>query len=250
MFFSLFHTLVHRWYVFLFLLSYLLIASYHWGWKRSIKLLLIGYFVAWASEASSIRNGFPYGFYQYHYDQMPHEIFAWGVPIWDSLSYPFLAFAGYMMALYLQSRWKRFTPLPELQQAWSTVFLGAAMTMILDVIIDPVAKRGSQWFLGDIYSYPFGGGYFGVPLSNFAGWFLVALLILGLFRLTDRLEGVPKSIDSVKLGGLFFWGVYFFNLSITVYIHAYSLAIVSSLWGILIFIASKFGRKSNLQELI
>ncbi len=154
------------------------------------------------------------------------------------------------MALYLHSRWKRFTPLNELHRSWITVLLGAVLTMILDIVIDPVSKRGSQWFLGDIYSYPGGGWYFGVPLSNFAGWFLVALAILGIFRLTDKLEGIPKSIDSVKLGVMLFWGVYLFNLGISLYIKAYPLAVVSSLWGIALWIASKFGRRSNLQELI
>ncbi len=47
------------------------------------------------------------------------------------------------------------------------------MMMLLDVVIDPLAVRGDRWFLGRVFDYPSGGVYFGVPLSNFAGWLLV-----------------------------------------------------------------------------
>ena len=52
----------------------------------------------------------------------------------------------------------------------------------LDIIIDPVALRGYRWFLGQIYGYPEGGVYFGVTISNFAGWFLVALVLIRVLQ--------------------------------------------------------------------
>jgi putative membrane protein len=51
--------------------------------------------------------------------------------------------------------------------------------MLLDVVIDPVAVRGDRWFLGRIFYYPAGGVYFGVPLSNFAGWMIVGMVGVG-----------------------------------------------------------------------
>jgi putative membrane protein len=226
------HTIVERWYVVLFLISYLLIGSIHWGGKRTLKFLVIGYFIAWASEATSTRTGFPYGMYYYHYDVMAGEPFFMGVPLWDSLSYVFLSFAGFMMALFLRARWNRVTPLDQLQRSWGTVLLGATLTMILDVVIDPVAHLGNQWFLGDIYHYPPGGLYFDVPLSNFGGWFLVALAILTVFRISDRMEGVPREPKTVYLGVGLFFGVYFFNLIITYWIGAWKLGLASTAWGL------------------
>ncbi|MDX1411291.1 MAG: carotenoid biosynthesis protein [Nitrospirales bacterium] len=229
-------TLINRWYVFVFLIAYLSIASLHWGATRTLKFLIFGYFIAWASEAASIRTGFPYGMYYYHYDQMAGEPFFFGVPVWDSASYVFLSFAGYLMALYLRTRWDRFTPLTQLQKSWLTVLLGAAMTMLLDIVIDPVAHLGSQWFLGDIYHYPPGGEYFDVPLTNFAGWFIVPLAIIGIFRLTDRLEGVPEEPKTILLGVALYGGVYFFNLIITFAIGAWKLGLASTAWGVFILI--------------
>jgi uncharacterized membrane protein len=230
--------LLHRWYVFLFLVAYLSIGSLHWGSRRTIKFLILGYFIAWGSEALSIRNGFPYGMYYYHYDQMAGEPFLLGVPLWDSMSYVFLSFAAYMMALYLRSRWDRFTPIPQLQSSWGTVLLGAFLTMILDIVIDPLANLGKQWFLGDIFHYPPGGQYFGVPLSNFGGWFLVAFLILATFRLSDSLEGVPHHPKTTLLGVGLFLGVYFFNLSLTFWIGAWKLGLASAGWGIFLLCLS------------
>ncbi len=61
--------------------------------------------------------------------------------------------------------------------------------MLLDVVIDPLAVRGDRWFLGRIFYYPEPGGYFGVPVSNFAGWVVVgATIVLGwqVLRAVDR----------------------------------------------------------------
>lgn len=248
---SILHTAAERWYVVLFLLSYLGIASFHWGWKRTLKFLVFGYLVAWASEASSIRNGFPYGDYSYRYDNMPGEIFLYGVPVWDSVSYVFLNFAGWMTALALRGRWNPRVPMQILQRSWKTVLLGGFLTMMLDVVIDPVANMGERWFLGDIYYYPHGGWYFGVPWTNFAGWFLVGLAIQGGFLLIDSLEGVPKKAASVLLGVGLFLGVYFFNLGITVYLKEWKLAAASAAWGILlVIVAAKKGSRKNLRDLI
>ncbi len=241
------HILVKRWYVFTFLIAFLGVATYHWGWKRTLKFLALGYFIAWVSEASSIRNGFPYGYYQYRYENMPGEIFLYGVPIWDSLSYVFLNFAGWMSALFFRSRWNPTTPLPELQKSFRTILLGAVLTMIIDVVIDPVANLGAKWFLGDIYYYPHGGWYFGVPLSNFAGWFLVSLAILGIFRLTDKLEGIPKRMNSVVLGLLLYLGVYFFNLGITISVGTYYLATASAGWGVLLLLLLRKGKRKRVE---
>lgn len=51
-----------------------------------------------------------------------------------------------------------------------------------DVIIDPVALQGERWFLGEIYGYPQEAVYFGVPLTNFAGWAVVGFLSLLGYR--------------------------------------------------------------------
>jgi putative membrane protein len=119
--------------------------------------------------------------------------------------------------------------------------------MNLDIVIDPLAHLGKYWFLGDIYHYPNPGRYFDVPLSNFAGWFLVSLATLSAFRLTDRLEGIPKTIRSIQWGALLFWGIYLFNLGITLWIRAYALAAASAGWGLLLLLLSRKAKRPGLE---
>ena len=92
------HTILVRPYVFLFLAAYLVLSISSWGWRRSFAFLLFGYLIAWASEAASIRTGFPYGWYFYRYENLEGEWLNAGVPVWDSLSYVFLCYAGLELA--------------------------------------------------------------------------------------------------------------------------------------------------------
>src|SRR3989338_7343937 len=97
----LFYTFSHRWYVTLFLLTYLFIAIRSHGWRFTFQFLIVGYFIAWISEGLSIRTGFPYGWYFYIYENLQGEWLNWGVPVWDSMSYVFLCFAGYSVAEFV-----------------------------------------------------------------------------------------------------------------------------------------------------
>jgi uncharacterized membrane protein len=98
------------------------------------------------------------------------------------------------------------------------------------VVTDPVALRGSRWFLGDLYRYDGEGLYFGVPGSNFLGWLLVSLVIVVTFRAVASLpvlggrvalsarslrieEGSRRFI--VWLGVALYLGVLLFDLAVT-----------------------------------
>ncbi len=69
---------------------------------------------------------------------------------------------------------------------------------LLDVVIDPLAVRGERWFLGHLFTYPEGGLYFGVPLSNFGGWLLVGWATVGgyVWRAGDAAAGLAPARGS------------------------------------------------------
>lgn len=198
-------------YVFGFLVAFLFLAIRLWGSKRTLLWLVLGYTIAWASEALSIRTGFPYGWYFYKVENLQQDILLAGVPIWDSLSYTFLIFAGYTTAQY------RF---PQLSPAWQAVAGGFA-TMLLDIMIDPVANLGRYWFLGDIYYYPTGGAHFGVPISNYLGWFWVSWAVIRVFQLCHS-EGNVRRISRVYPA--FFLAIGIFNTVIAAWIGAWGIA--------------------------
>ena len=86
-------------YVFIFLGAYLLIAIWHLGAGRALAFLVLGYLISWAAEFCSINFGFPFGEYLYIPATLDREIWVAGVPFMDSLSYVFLAYASYSLAL-------------------------------------------------------------------------------------------------------------------------------------------------------
>ncbi|MBI2337167.1 MAG: carotenoid biosynthesis protein [Deltaproteobacteria bacterium] len=227
--------LIKRWYVWCFLISYFLIAHFYWGWRQTLKFLFLGYLLAWGSEALSIRHGFPYGLYQYHYEAMPHEWMIFGVPFWDSLSYVFLAFFSLTVATLIHAKYRPQHPLIEIQNSWLTLLMAACYMMMIDIVIDPVANQGEKWFLGKIYHYPEGGAYFGVPLSNFAGWWLTALVIYIFNRMLWPAKESSLMERFLPLGTLLYFMVFIFNFLITWWIGDYKLLFADILWGTLMF---------------
>jgi putative membrane protein len=105
--------------------------------------------------------------------------------------------------------------------------------MLIDVVIDPVALRGDRWFLGKIYEYPTPGIYFGVPLTNFLGWGVVGLLIVGLFQRFDRTlsEDVTSGLGvrPILRGAALYFLILVFNLGMTFAIGEYLLGTVGFL---------------------
>ena len=185
-------SLMLRPYVFFFLAVYLVISSFHLGYRRTAILFFLAWGIAFLSEYSATRNGFPYGYYEYIETTRDVELWIANVPFFDSLSYTFIAYAAYSMALLVYSpiiRRGADIQLVETHRARQSLPV-AVLTVIffvwLDIVVDPVALRGSRWFLGQIFWYPEGGLYFGVPLSNFAGWALVGAAIVVSFQRIDR----------------------------------------------------------------
>ncbi|MBX7148213.1 carotenoid biosynthesis protein [bacterium] len=215
-------TICKRPYVFLFLLTYLFLSIKREGLRNSLVFLFVGYLIAWISEASSIRTGFPYGWYFYKYQNMPGELFNFGVPVWDSVSYVFLTYAGLRVAEF---------SFPQQLAPFKKAWLAAFFTTLLDVIVDPLAHMGGRWFLGDIYYYPNPGFYFNVPLSNFAGWLLVSFCIAWAGLILRKPYFAPVFSRLIHLGGIgLYTGVFLFNLLITLWIKDYFLALCSTMW--------------------
>jgi uncharacterized membrane protein len=225
-------TVLLRPYVFVFLAVYLGGCSLHLGLKRALLFAVAGYVIAWLSEFSSIHNGFPYGHYYYLDGTRGKEIWVLGVPLMDSISYVFLAYASYSLALLVYSplrrlRWMVYVlETKKIRDSLQVRILGALLLVYLDIIIDPLALRGDRWFLGRIYGYPEQGVYFGVPLSNFIGWFAVGFSMIYVLQKIDRYLRRKGASDLTGykypwrflIGPVLYFGVLVFNLSVTFFI--------------------------------
>jgi putative membrane protein len=189
----LWNSIAARPYVFVFLAAFFVIGTLNRGRTRTLLLLVIGTGVAFLSEWVSVRWGFPYGEYEFFTAAMPGEWVVGGVPVWSSLSFAFIAYAAYETVCFLGLRHR----IPA-----------TAMLMTLaDVVIDPITLLGERWFLGRIYTYSADGFYFGVPLSNFLGWFVVGCLIIWLWEAASRLVRVGCPMRAPGLGPAFYYGI-------------------------------------------
>src|SRR5882724_12616989 len=99
----LFATIELRPYVFIFLASFLAIAIINVGLRTTLLFPVLTYAVSLACEWSSVHNGFPFGLYHYVQATRGREIWIAGVPFMDSLSFTFLSFASYTLALALSA---------------------------------------------------------------------------------------------------------------------------------------------------
>ena len=145
-----------------------------YGWSGILLFLVICLVVTFAIENLSVATGFPFG--HYHFEvaaELPH---IGAVPIIVGPLYFAMGYFSWMIASLLLD-----DAALHLNRPFNVVALPliAAFVMVQwDVVMDPPnATLYRAWIWHD------GGGYFGVPLSNYAGWYLTVWLFYQAFAL-------------------------------------------------------------------
>lgn len=151
---------------------------------------------AYAIELIGVTTGVPYGDFAYLIDLGPMAFDA--VPVGLPVFFLPLVLNSYLLVVLLLG--------PRAGSAG--LRLGGTLLAVLamDLVLDPGAVGLGFW------AYEAGGGYYGVPLSNFAGWVLSGTVAVAVFDailargpLLDRLEQVPFMLDDV-LSFVLLWG--------------------------------------------
>jgi len=93
------NTLILRPYVFVFLAVSLFIGQKLLGWRRTGRLFGLTWAIGFICEYASTRIGIPFGEYFYTEATQGHEVNISNIPLMDSLSFMFLLFASYCLAL-------------------------------------------------------------------------------------------------------------------------------------------------------
>jgi putative membrane protein len=229
-------TILFRPYVFIFLAAFLFSAIKLLGWPRTWRFWLISWITAFVCEFSSTRIGIPFGWYHYTGSTTEQELYISNIPFMDSLSFSFLLFASYCLALGLllpANRPGTVSPSRGLtalafdaafRSSWPVAALTVLFFAMIDMVIDPVALRGDRWFLGKIYYYPEPGIHYGVPIANYIGWAVVGTLSMLLYNPLDRRLAAPipphhpSTTGILLLGCGLYYGVLVFNLVVTFWI--------------------------------
>jgi uncharacterized membrane protein len=130
--------------------------------------------VASFSESLSLRTGFPFGHYEFTSVMGPKWF---GLPLLLSLAYLGMGYLSWVVATLILHRTGPLTGKSVV------VFpLAASFVMVAwDLSMDPVwADIDHAWI------WKRGGAYFGVPISNFLGWYLTVYVFYQLFALYLR----------------------------------------------------------------
>jgi putative membrane protein len=155
----------------------------HHGWRGAFVFAGICVAVGNAVENISIATGFPFGHYRFLEVMGPRIL---NVPILLGLAYIGMACVSWTVARILLSRTSGRHGILALPAVASLIMVS------WDVAQDPVWSTFLHaWIWRD------GGSWFGVPLSNFVGWYATAFTIFLLFAIYVRRRPTEKR-DSAK----------------------------------------------------
>jgi uncharacterized membrane protein len=149
-----------------------------------LAFVVISVVVGGGVEYVGVRTGFPFGHY-YFTDLMGPKLSA--VPIFLGLAYVGMGYLSWMLAVVILGGVRNSISGSQVV----TLPLVAAFIMVAwDLALDPVWSTVLHaWIWVD------GGAYFGVPVTNFLGWYLTVFVIYQLFALF--LKG--RSMESISL---------------------------------------------------
>lgn len=153
-----------------------------------IALSIYAYFI----EYVGLKTGWPYGEFEYLVELGP---MIQGVPIGLPVFFIPLVVNSYLLV-----------NLFEVENFVKRVFYTLCLIILVDLVLDPAAVSLGIWNYTQ-------GFYYGVPLSNFAGWLLsgtVAVLTLeygfNRTKLVERLNQTDYMLDDM-VSFVFLWGL-------------------------------------------
>jgi putative membrane protein len=136
--------------------------------RNRLLLMAIGLY-GFGAEVLGESTGFPFGNYSYS-DALGPALFD--VPI--ALASAWIVVTAFAVNVLLKV---------GIQRIWWIV-AGPGVMVVIDLLLEPVATGPM-----DAWSWQASDGYYGVPITNFFGWFIVSLPIFGTLavaRYSDR----------------------------------------------------------------
>lgn len=136
------------------------------GWKTMLVFFFIAFVISWCLESLSILSGFPFGHYHYTAKLGPKLGL---VPLLIMPAYFSMCYISWCLAHVVLDK---FNHRADALQRFAVPVLAAFIMVMWDMSMDP-----SRATLSQAWIWHQGGGYFGVPFSNFMGWYLCVYLI-------------------------------------------------------------------------
>ncbi|TDC32756.1 carotenoid biosynthesis protein [Micromonospora sp. KC213] len=189
------------------------------GPRTAAALVAAGTGGGFAVEALGVATGFPFGGYDYSGELGPKLA---GVPLVIPLAWTWMAWPAWLAAVRLirpageRPTWPRHA---------GRITLAAVGLAAWDLFLDPQMVAEGYWMWRDVtVALP---GLPGVPVSNYLGWLLFAVLLMGALR---PLAGPAVAGTDSRDDPMF--ALYLWTYLSSVLAHAVFLALpASALWG-------------------
>ena len=163
----------------LFIVVPLAFALFHgavrYRWSGILIFLVICLVVSNVLENTSILTGFPFGHYHYTSDLGP-KLFL--VPLVIGPAYFGTGYLAWVLATVLVGEVR---PKGSAFTTFAVPFIASFMMVAWDLGMDPTSST-----IRHSWIWEQGGGYFGVPLTNYLGWFFTVYVFFQLFALYLR----------------------------------------------------------------
>jgi uncharacterized membrane protein len=140
------------------------------GLSRTLLFFAIVLPVTLSIENIGVATGFPFGHYHFHASQF--SLWVGRVPLLVGLLYFGVGLLCWLIA-------------DVLSDGRGGVVIGPVIAAALMVLGDLVMDPGFST-IGKVWVWHEGGAFFGVPLSNFAGWFVTTWIMFQLFAAALR----------------------------------------------------------------
>ncbi|MGC9020596.1 MAG: carotenoid biosynthesis protein [Candidatus Methanodesulfokora sp.] len=155
------------------LMSFILSVLFMLPFSKKIVLLpFLGSSIGFLFEYIGVNYGYPFGGYSY----LKLERFSlYGVPIPIIIAWGIYVYTCYLASSYIIKGRGR-------------IFVASLLMVLLDMAVDPVMVENGIW------AWREGGIWFGIPLTNFFGWYTVSIMAFFLYSIFSR-EDLDKSLS-------------------------------------------------------
>ena len=153
----------------------LLHGAMRYHWSGIVIFIVICLVVSNILENTSILTGFPFGHYHYT-DALGPKLFL--VPLVIGLAYFSTGYLAWVLSTILIGDVRRKS---SAFTTFAVPFIASFLMVVWDLCFDPTSSTIQQWWIWEQ-----GGGYFGVPFTNYLGWFFTVYVFFQLFALFLR----------------------------------------------------------------
>jgi uncharacterized membrane protein len=162
-------------------------------WSGMLTFIVICLVVSNTLENTSILTGFPFGHY-YYTDGLGPKLFL--VPLVIGLAYFATGYLAWVLSTVLVDDVSRKS---SAFTTFAVPFIASFVMVAWDLGLDPTSSTIQHNWIWEQ-----GGGYFGVPITNYLGWFFTVYVFFQLFALYLRLRRTDSKEEVPAFPGLYY----------------------------------------------